>query len=78
MGQVPSAAKSKLKSDAEVISVLMPIYFTTDSVSNADINAAQKSWNLILEDKCQGLRDMKDRGEQVGDGFSHAFLFVVS
>jgi len=62
MGQGASSAtqQAKLKSDFEVISVLMPIYFTDEEVTSQDIQDAHKSWNMILEDKTQPFLEMKE------------------
>lgn len=60
-----SAVSAKQKSDAEVIAVLMPIYYVKDEVTKQDVDDAQKSWNLVLEDKTQPFLEMKSKNELV-------------
>jgi len=43
------------RSDAEVVAVMMPIYFVNENVTKNDCTQAINSWNLILNDKGPGF-----------------------
>jgi hypothetical protein len=43
------------KTEAEIVNLMMPIYFVLDSVSPDDLERAKEVWNMILNDTAPGI-----------------------
>jgi hypothetical protein len=42
------------KTEAEIVNLMMPIYYVTDQVSHEDLERAKEVWNMILNDTAPG------------------------
>ena len=58
-GNSSGATRQWTRSDAEVVAVMMPIYFVNEDVSHADREAAIKSWDYVLNDTSTHFNEMK-------------------
>lgn len=54
MGAGPSAIQQGSvhigRSTAEVVRLMMPVYFTEDAVTAEDLNVAKMTWDMVLND----------------------------
>ncbi len=46
----PYSLHTLKRSDADIVNLMLPVYYTTDQVTKIDIDNARKAWNMILED----------------------------
>lgn len=37
---------------SEIINLMMPVYYTTEPVTSAELHIVRSSWQLILDNKC--------------------------
>ena len=49
------------KSDAEIMRFMLPLYYTSDTVTNEDIELARTSWNLIINDASTRYKELSSR-----------------
>ena len=47
------------RSTAEIVALLMPVYFVEEEPNQADVERAQAKWDLIIEDKSPHFHQKK-------------------
>lgn len=47
----PRFSKNLLKSEEEIVKLMLPVFYTTDPISINDIKLATSSWHMILKDQ---------------------------
>jgi hypothetical protein len=75
---VGSISKSKAagRSTEEVVSMMMPVYFTDEPISEEDVELAKLKWGMILDDTCEHF--LKNKGQPGYDTPTCIMLFYDS
>ena len=64
------------RSEADIVNLMMPIYYTTDQVTDQDLIVARKLWNMILDDTSPEFLRIKDIPELSNDCPTCVTFFV--
>ena len=51
------------KSEAEIVRLMMPLYYTTDPVTDADLENAKLVWTMIIDDTAPEYVKFKETPE---------------
>ena len=44
----------------EIINLMMPVYYTTQDVTESELELVKSSWQLVLDDKCPAFFELKE------------------
>lgn len=74
MGGAPSQIHNLNRTQEEIVRLMMPAFYTTDPVTEADIQAAKDSIQCVIDDTAPGYLEMKKTPE--GAHYTSCLLFV--
>lgn len=81
MGGASSAAaqiKSTGRSDEEIVSLIMPLYYSKTPITPTELNAAVASWKMIMNDRSAHFKALKEAGGPTYEHQNCMELFSVT